>query len=205
MVLCSKLADSGLMLQEAKMDELQDYSGDFRPHLKMEDFSKEALIRLWQLGGKLYLGLDGIWFGVIKERFGEELAVELDTEVWKRVEMPEWQRCTAAMNIQGDDVATMFKVMQIDPGGAAIMDMEFDLKNRNHGIVTFKRCAPLEWIEKHGTPARQKNACDMDITWFNDWAHMLNPKIKVTPLKLPPRKSKDEVACIWEFKLEEED
>ena len=32
--------------------------------------------------------------------------------------------------------------------------------------------------------------------------YLNNPKIKVTPLKLPPRKSPDEICCQWEFKLE---
>jgi hypothetical protein len=34
-------------------------------------------------------------------------------------------------------------------------------------------------------------------------AQLFNPNIKVRPLKLPPRKSKDEIACKWEFSLEE--
>jgi len=185
------------------MAELQDYSGEFNPNLRMQDFSKDALVELWKAGGKLYLGLDGIWFGLIKERFGEEMAIELDTEVWDRATMPEWHRCCAALNIQGADVATLFKVIQIDPGGQAISDFDLDLKNNNHGILTCTRCGPLEWIERHGNASRQKNACDMDITWFNKWAHYLNPNMKVTPLKLPPRQSQDEVACIWEFEVEE--
>jgi hypothetical protein len=30
-----------------------------------------------------------------------------------------------------------------------------------------------------------------------------NPKIKVTPLKRPPRKSADDTFCQWELKIEE--
>jgi hypothetical protein len=33
--------------------------------------------------------------------------------------------------------------------------------------------------------------------------YLMNPKIKVTPLKLPPRKSQEEIACRWEFKMED--
>jgi hypothetical protein len=32
-------------------------------------------------------------------------------------------------------------------------------------------------------------------TWFN-------PRMKVTPTKLPPRKNKQDVACRWEFAIE---
>jgi len=43
------------------MEELRDYSGDFEPHLKMEDFSKDALVRMWLAAGRMYLGLEGTW------------------------------------------------------------------------------------------------------------------------------------------------
>ena len=36
------------------MKELPDYSGDFDPNLKLQDFSKEALIKLLLAAGKLY-------------------------------------------------------------------------------------------------------------------------------------------------------
>jgi hypothetical protein len=34
-------------------------------------------------------------------------------------------------------------------------------------------------------------------------ADCFNTKIKWVPIKLPPRQSKDEPACIWEIKLEQ--
>ena len=42
------------------MKELQDYSGSFRPDLKLQDFSKDALVRMWQAAAKLYIGIDGL-------------------------------------------------------------------------------------------------------------------------------------------------
>ena len=50
------------------VEVMEDYSGKLRPGLKMQDFSKDALIRLWQASGKLYVGLDGLWYSLIRER-----------------------------------------------------------------------------------------------------------------------------------------
>jgi len=66
------------------MGELKDYSGELKSDLKLQDFSKDALVRLWQAAGKLYVGLDGLWYSLIRERFGEQTARELDRELWKR-------------------------------------------------------------------------------------------------------------------------
>jgi len=185
------------------MEELRDYRGEFKPDLKMEDFSKDALVRLWQAGGKLYLGLDGIWYSLIKERFGEQMALELDAEVWRRNTPLEVRRVREAMNIHGEDVAAVFKTYQCDPGVTGVAEIECELKNKNHGILTFKRCLSLEYFERHGETALQKFACEvLDMKEIESYAHLFNPNIKVTPLKLPPRKSKDEIACQWEFKIE---
>ena len=186
------------------MGELPDYSGELKPDLKMQDFSKDALVRLWQAAGKLYVGLDGLWYSLIRERLGEQMARELDRELWKRAAHLEVRRVREAMNIWGEDVASVFKFLQVDLGGGAIWpDFECALKDRNHGILTIKRCRGLEYYERHGETTLQKHACEvLDVEGFEDAAHLFNPNIKVTALKLPPRKSKDEIACQWEFKLE---
>ncbi|NQT47707.1 MAG: hypothetical protein HQ578_01885, partial [Chloroflexi bacterium] len=96
------------------MEEMQDYSGPLRPDLKMEEFSKEALVRLWQAAGKLYVGLDGIWYSLIRERYGEDVARELDAELWRREAPLEVRRNREAMNIWGDDVESVLKFLQVD-------------------------------------------------------------------------------------------
>ncbi|NQT47709.1 MAG: hypothetical protein HQ578_01895 [Chloroflexi bacterium] len=189
------------------MEELRDYSGDFEPHLKMEDFSKDALVRMWLAAGRMYLGLEGTWSTVVKEKFGEQVARELDAEVWRRQTPIEVRQCRKAMNIWGEDVASLFKHMQVDPGAAGIWpDFECQLENRNHGILTVRRCAPLERCERYGDTVLQKHMCEvLDVEGFEDTAHLFNPKIKVTPLKLPPRQDPDEIACQWEFKVKVEE
>lgn len=182
---------------------MEDYSGKLRPALKMQDFSKDALIRLWQAAGKLYVGLDGLWYSLIRERFGEEVARELDAELWRREAPLEVRRVREAMNIRGDDVEAVLKFIQVDPGGGAIFpDFSCELKNSGLGILTIRRCLGLEYYERHGEIELQKHACEvLDAEGFQRAASLFNPNIKVKALKLPPRKSKDEVACIWEFRL----
>ena len=191
------------------MTELADYSGEFRQDLKMQDFSKEAMGRIWQLGGFLYLGLGSVFYRVLKEQFGEEKAMEVDEEIWKRMALTEIRLTAEASNIHGNDVPTVFKIFQVDPaggllGGSSWCDVDYDLKSDRHGIATFRDCRSLRYFEKHGDMALCHHVCAViDVDWYTQCAYYVNPKIKVTPLKLPPRKSPDEIACQWEFKLEE--
>jgi len=38
--------------------EIKDYSGEFQLNLRKEDFSKEALVRMWLTAGSMYPGLE---------------------------------------------------------------------------------------------------------------------------------------------------
>jgi len=185
------------------MEELQDYNGEFRPDLKLQDFSKDALVQIAIAGAKQYIGLDGLWVSLLREKFGEQVALDLDTKNWEKMSLLEYRFARESLNIQGDDVATLFKLYQIDPGVFAIMDCAYELKNKNHGIFTVKRCISLEYFERRGEAALLERMCHViEEAAINRYAQAVNPKMKATPLKLPPRKNKDEIACIWEMKIE---
>jgi hypothetical protein len=59
-------------------------------------------------------------------------------------------------------------------------------------------------MEKEGR-GRETIVCQtMEVEAIKGYAKFFNPAIKVTPLKLPPRKSRDEVPhCQFEFSLAE--
>ncbi|MFC1999526.1 DUF6125 family protein [Chloroflexota bacterium] len=187
------------------MEKLLDYSGELQSVLRLDDFSSDTLAGLCQVTDRLYCGLDRIWYSLIRERFGEEMARELDREVW-RIQTPiEVSRCRQAMNIWGNDVASVLKFLQVHPAAAGVYpEAECELKDKNHGILTIKHCLGLDYYRRYSDWALQKYVCEiLDVEGFQDAAHLINPNIKVTPLKLPSQDSQDDIACQWEFKLEE--
>jgi len=183
------------------MEELQDYSGEFRPDLEKTDFSKEALLKLWGVGGVLMITLGGIWYSIVREKYGDDAANELDAIAWAQLTKPNFERVARSMNIEGNTVATLFKVLQCDPGGEPITQMAFDLKNENHGILTITRCRPLAKAERENDLVRMKSGCQACVVSFARWASQCNPNMEAKPLKLPPRESPDEVPCMWEWKV----
>ncbi len=186
--------------------DMNDYSGEFRPGLRMEDFSKEVLVRMWQVAGMMYTSLAGSYQRVMREKLGEEAALELDAEVWRRQTPIEVRLCRRAMGITGDDVAALFKHLQVDPGAGGIWpELEMDLKGPDHGVLTVKRCVALDHFERHGEEelARLKHTCEvLDGEGFQDTATLFHPDMTARPLALPPRGSKAEPACQWEFRVE---
>jgi len=184
------------------MKELADYSGQFDPQLKLENFSKDALIRLLITASKLYTGVDPLWVAAMRKRFGDRVAFDYDKEIWQAGTLSEVHRVTKALNIKGNDVAALFKYFQFSPGFGVLFDIDWDLKNSSYGIMTVTRCSGVVWWERTKDYALQKFTCEeVEVPMFQRIAEYFNPSMKATPLKLPPRKGEDDIACRWEFKI----
>lgn len=190
------------------MKELQDYSGPYKPDFRFSDLSKEALIRLLENYQRIFVGVCGMTYTVLRERLGNEEALRLWPEVYDRqlyqFEMPLVRQ---AMNIQGDDVIAMLKYFQTCPDGAreGMYVYEADIKNRDHAILTFTYCRSLFYFERHGDMEGIKSMCGpggFEDRAFQAICKTINPDMKCRALKLPPRQSKEEACCVWEFKIE---
>ncbi len=187
------------------MKELNDYSGEFQPNLKLSDFSKEALIQLIRAAAKCYGAQTSFWYSAAKELYGEEVANRLQEHVWLKggASESELRNICTALNISGHDIASYFKFLQMTPIDATMMDLDFELKDPNHGTLTVTRCYTLALLERTRDLAFQKNLCEViDARGFQLGGTWFNPRMKVTPVKLPPRRSKQDIACKWEFVLE---
>jgi len=191
------------------MEEMQDYSGplrrDLQSRVSLDMFTKDAIVRMIAEASKLYLGSEGGWHTVTRRRFGEQLANHMDRDVWLNRAGPQVvSRLRKAFNIQGDDVASFLKFLQIEPL-FAVSQVEYELKDYNRGIVTVHRCRALEYWERHGEDGLQRNACGIHLSGLQKAARDFNPNMRVKAITLPPRhitmgnpgRNKPPIACQW--------
>mgnify|MGYP001035982664 CR=1 FL=1 len=183
------------------MSKLKDYSGPYQANLKLDDFSKEALVRLVRFYSRLYQALDGFWYLAVKENINNEQALTCDMWVWEKLIKYQVKHLTEEMNIQGGDVTALMKIFQVDPW-FWYFGYEIKLIDKNHGLFTVNQCPTLEALEKEGGE-RIKEICGIvDPMVFRQYAKSINPDMQVKILKLPPRQSHEELCCQWEFILE---
>jgi len=183
------------------MEKLNDYSGEFLPELEFSDFSSDTLAELLALYCKLYMALDGFWYLTTKERVGNEGALACDIQTWERHSKYEMAKIAKQLNIQGNDVVAVMKAIQITPWMRQTQ-FRIEVKNHNNAILTVAHCPTVDALEKEGE-GRESEICNIvDRKLFQDYASFFNPDIVLKCLKLPPRKSKDDICCQWEFSLE---
>jgi hypothetical protein len=185
--------------------ELQDYSGDLKPDLKFEDFSKEALVKLISAYTRIYVGYIGMVNTINRKRMSLKEAFEFDYEVYKPMaQVFEYPLIAEAMNIRGRDVVSMLKVFQMVPDGnhGVLYKVDYDVKSQDHVIVTFTACPTLAYFERHGLDESIQCCCGVngvEERCFKEYARIMSPKIRCKGLKYAPRKSPQDIACKWEF------
>jgi len=187
-----------------KMEEMKDYSGPFKQDLKYEDFSKDFLIKLMRVWSYFYMEMASAWSEAVEKHLDTETATQCEKEAWVRVAKRSMPRLAKKANIELNTVLDSMKLMQLPPDNTVMMyPVELEIINENHVKQTTKTCTGLEYWEKNNRMDRIEAMCHGTAEKELNELYAANPKVKLTAIKLPPRKSPDEPACVWEWTLEE--
>lgn len=189
--------------------ELDDYSGPFQPDLHLSDFSKEGLMKLVEVGGSIYGDVNRKWYLAAIKRFGQEVADEMHHEVWFADGGSgdhENEVIPRLMNFADEDAeTTAMKVWQCLPAMSTRMTLRFEQKGEQEWEMHTPQCDIPETGEAGG-PELLDYMCNkicghLELFGFRHGAARWNEKIRIDPLKLPPRASADEPHCRWRIQM----
>jgi hypothetical protein len=184
--------------------ELKDYSCPYKEDLRFEDFSKDFLIKLlyaWQMA---YLRLNAFWYQTVTEKYGSEAGDDCNLKVWLTVGERVVPKFAKVGNFQLNTVVDNLKLCQLVPEtnvGSEYFDGKIDIKNENHIVTTTNKCRILDTLEKVA-PEKIEYFCHVMEGQVLEryFRSPKNPNVKVTPLKLPPRRSPDDICCKFDIK-----
>ena len=80
------------------MPELDNYSGEFNPNFKIEDFNEEFLMKMFQGWTRLYAGSNEFYYQSIKKRRGEAVAFECRLKAWQKTNAEAIPKFSKAMS-----------------------------------------------------------------------------------------------------------
>jgi hypothetical protein len=185
--------------------EMNDYSGPYDPNLTFDDFSKEFILKLMQVWQYAWLHMTEAWYDAVKEKVDKETADVCETAAWCRIGERVNPRFAKVANIQLNTCLDSMKCIQLplDNTTGGLFPAQIEVINPNHIVWTIPRCRSLEFFEAKA-PERIKYVCYENEKRVIE-RYLVNRKIKVTPLKLPPRKGPNEIACKWEAKMMDTD
>ena len=183
------------------MDNLKDYSGDFMPNLKLEHFKHDTLAEALRLYAKLLYGLDGIWYRRICGMLDDEKSLACDLATWDDFIKYEVTMIKRHFRIPGNDLIAYLKVTQLCPW-YQLIDSIINVEDNRRATITVTSCPILESFESKEGLMEAKHICTVVCPRVTETAtKVINPKIQVTTLKLPPRQSEDDICYQWELSL----
>ncbi len=153
---------------------LDDYAGDFLPDLRLEDFSHAVLVRqAKEFAMDVHLLMRAAFFSV-DENFGPELLDEAAPQHRAAIAPPLVARLRDALRIEGDDMSTIGKLLQLDP-------LLVDDYVRYAVAVHDDTHGSIEFLDSVGLDDNATGRSPLDwLDGFESIAHAVNPRSYVT-------------------------
>lgn len=199
----------------AAKKELDDLSGPWNPNLTFNDMSKDFLMKLMNIWQHAWITLSGMWYDQVREKWGFDAANECELAAWENMGKKVNPRYAKLGNVKLDAdgyPATLMECMKclqlpldniMKGKNAGLFDGVFEVINENRIHVVYNRCISLEGLERNW-PERVPPLCHVLEKRMIE-VYALNPRFCADPVKLPPRKDKNDIACEWYFYLKDKD
>jgi hypothetical protein len=113
---------------------------------------------------------------------------QIAIEEWAGASPIYTERMQHALNFVGDDVATIFKGMQLEIGAPPqFMDFRYWVEDARHGGFHLDHCGALLDVEPMGDAHVRAMCHDIEDPTFDATATATNPRARMQPIHRPPR------------------
>jgi hypothetical protein len=137
--------------------------------------------------------------------FGLETMRDVAIDEWMGASPIYTRRVRRALRFDGDDVATIFKGMQLDIGAPPqFMDFRYKVIDTHHGEFALAHCGALMDVEPMGENFVVTMCHHIEDPTFDATAAATNPCARMRPVHRPPRTPADrQPHCLWTIEIDE--
>ncbi len=191
--------------ETANPPEVDDLSGLYYPHLTHANFSKTFLIKMIHAWQYAWLAMNDGYYVTVRMRYGSAVADACELGAWTRVAEKinrAKQRYVKVANTGLNTVTDSLKLLQLAMDSTmGYFPAKYDIKSPNHVIVKIEKGSTPDYLDNAGIPRTPPMYHQGGVPIMEKY--LVNPKIKVTPVRVPLRNEYDDVDCEWELRLEE--
>jgi hypothetical protein len=162
----------------------------------LEELSREDLIRLVRVYAKNWLAHDGCWFLAAEERYGLNVAIELDAKSWERFAVVEARRIMKEFEIPANGGLKALKRALGLRLYAAINLQEIETPDDNTLIFCMDECRVQNARREKGLPIFPCKP--VGTVEFSTFARTVDERIHTRCLNCPPDPIRGSY-CSWEF------
>ncbi len=166
---------------------------------RIEDLSREELIELTKVFAKNWIAHDGSWFLSIEEKYGMDMAIEMDIEAWRKFTVVEAKRLMQFLSldknsgIDGLKKALAFRLYSSLNEDEIVKVSDTVLEYR------VKTCRVQQARRRKGLkdfPCKQ-----VGIVEYSLFAETIDSRFKTEVVSCPPEITNSDYYCFWRFTL----
>ena len=163
------------------------------------DFSKIPMDTLIETCSRSLHTVDGLWFLAVEAKYGFDTAFELNAEVWRRCSLIHAKRILKNFDIKGDNpLQTLITLIHADPH-LFVHRPEVATLTDTRAVVRCIEC-PIQVARIRDGRGVYPGEPTCTI-FFQAYAGLIDPRIKVTCLACAPNPDSPEYWCEWEFEI----
>ena len=166
------------------------------PRLDLDRAALATVVREHLLAGHL---IDRAGMPLLLGHVSPEVMGEVAIEEWRGASPLYTRRMQRLLGFEGDDVATIFKGMQLDVGAPPqFMDFRFVVHDHDRGEFHLDHCGALMDVEPMGEELVHIMCHAIEDPTFPATACATDPRAQVLPVHRPPRTPADRHPhCHW--------
>jgi hypothetical protein len=162
---------------------------------EFKELSKDQLIDFIEMSSKNFWTLQNNWMMNVENKFGKDVAIELDGICYGRAVEVQVYRLKKFFGL-GDDLEALVKALKFSIHGLYAEGVEYELLG-NRAIRRVRRCPNQLRREKEGlSEIPCKPAL---IATHTRIAHAVNPNITIGSVMAPPDPHQEDLHCEIEY------
>ncbi|MED5263204.1 MAG: hypothetical protein VX574_12480 [Myxococcota bacterium] len=186
-----------------------DYAGEFDPSFQWPDLSRSALGRLGREIMLCAMMHDRGLLPQVGRRYGPDAMTDVAVDEWMGSSPIYNQRNRSLLGIEGDDVGSILKGLQLDIGAPhQFLDFQFELVDERRGYFWLPFCGAYSYVKSMSGSSDRPifQLCHhMEDTTFDATVMAVNPYARCVPEHRPPLDLDHEgPVCRWRVEISEE-
>jgi hypothetical protein len=146
---------------------------------------------------KNWLAHDGLWFRAVEEKFGMDVALELDRKAWEKFTVIEAKRIMKRLDmLPGGGIPALMQALKFRLYAFINVQEIVDVSD-NRCVFRMNRCRVQEARQRQGLPDFPCKS--VGIVEYSGFASTIDPRIQTRCLACPPDPHPPNVWCAWEF------
>ena len=143
--------------------------------------------------------IDGLWFSLIEEKYGLDVALDMDLEVWRRLGLERGWMVLKPFGIKKDSpVQALASMIQVDP---MMFVYKPEIVTLTDSKIVF-RCTDCPSQKARIRNGRGEFPCEpVGTAMFTSYAELVDHRVKLTCLTCPPDPHPSQFWCEWQYEI----